>query len=139
MFAAVSQIAMPKFVFAGLIGGMAGYAFASAAYGVVLEALKEKKLAHEERIQVEKICEEQIRMLRQYRAEIEKIINQYLIESMDIFRESFSEIKNALAIGDVDWFIESTNTITENFGGKSSFSNMEDFNSKMISGTTFKL
>ena len=78
-------------------------------------------------------------MLRQYRAEIEKIINQYLIESMDIFRESFSGIKNALAIGDVDWFIESANTITDNFGGKLSFSNMEDFNSKMLSETTFKL
>ena len=139
MFAAVSQVVIPKPVIAGLIGGMAGYAFASAAYGVVMDALKEKKLAHEERLQVEKICEEQIRMLRQYRAEIEKIINQYLIESMDIFRESFSGIKNALAIGDVDWFIESANTITENFGGKSSFSNMEDFNSKMLSGTTFKL
>ena len=78
-------------------------------------------------------------MIREYRAEMEGIINEYLIESMDIFRDTFAEIKNALAIGDVDWFIESTNTITKNFGGKASFSSMEDFNSKMITGSTFKL
>ena len=58
---------------------------------------------------------------------------------MDIFRESFSGIKNALAIGDIDWFIESTNTVTEHMGGKAPFSNMEEFNSKMLMGNTFKL
>ena len=58
---------------------------------------------------------------------------------MEVFRESFSEIKNALAIDDVDWVIESTNTITENFGGKAMFSSMEDFNAKMVAKETFKL
>ena len=58
---------------------------------------------------------------------------------MDVFRESFSGIKDALAIGDIDWFIESANNITESFGGQKTFSSMEDFNTKMLEGTTFKL
>jgi hypothetical protein len=70
---------------------------------------------------------------------MEKLISEYLSESMDVFRESFSGIKNALAIGDVDWFIDSANSITEQFGGKSSFSNMDEFDSMMLSGSTFKL
>ena len=78
-------------------------------------------------------------MIREYRAEMEKLISEYLSESMDVFRESFSGIKNALAIGDVDWFIDSTNAITEQFGGKASFSNMDEFDSMMLNGSTFKL
>ena len=123
----------------GLIGGMVGYALSSATYGVLLQSLKEEKLAHEQRTQIEKICDDHIKMIREYRAEMESIINKYLIDSMDIFRESFTGIKDALAIGDVDWFIESTNTITESFGVKTSFSNMEEFNTKMIAGGTFRL
>ena len=132
-------MAIPNLVLGGLIGGMAGYALSSATYGVLTQALKEEKLAHEQRIIIEKTCEEHIKMLREYRAEMEKIINDYLIDSMDIFRESFSEIKSALAIGDVDRFVENANIITERFGKEAPFSSMEDFESKMIMGSTFKL
>ena len=118
---------------------MVGYALSSASYGVLTESLKEAKLAKEERERFEKICEKHIKMIRQYRAEMEKIINGYLIDSMDIFRESFSGIKNALAISDVDWVIESTNTIKKSFGRNDTFSDMEEFNNKMLQGTTFKL
>lgn len=139
MFSVIGQMAIPVPVVGGLIGGMVGYALSSATYGVLVQSLKEEKLAHEQRTQIEKICEEHIKMIREYRTEMESIINEYLIDSMDIFRESFTGIKDALAIGDVDWFIESTNTITESFGGKTSFSNMEEFNTKMITGGTFRL
>lgn len=139
MFALVGQAVIPVPILGGLIGGMVGYAFASANYGVLMDALKDEKLAHEQRIQIERACEEHIKMIREYRAEMEKLISEYLSESMDVFRESFSGIKNALAIGDVDWFIDSANSITEQFGGKASFSNMDEFDNMMLSGSTFKL
>ena len=139
MFAAIGQILIPIPVVGGLIGGMVGYILSSATYGILIDSLKDAKLAKEEREQTEKICEEHIKMIREYREEMEKIINEYLIDSMDVFRESFSGIKNALAIGDVDWFIESANAITENFGGQASFSDMDDFNEKMLSRDTFKI
>ena len=139
LFSVVGQTVIPIPIVGGLLGGMVGYALSSATYGVLTQALREEKLARDQRVQIEAVCEEHIKMIREYRAEMEGIINEYLIESMDIFRDTFAEIKNALAIGDVDWFIESTNTITKNFGGKASFSSMEDFNSKMITGSTFKL
>ena len=138
MFAAVGGQTANSVV-GSLIGGMAGYALASASYGILTQALKEEKLAHEERIQIQSVCEEHIKMMREYRAEIEKTVSEYLTDSMEVFRESFSGIRNALAIGDVDWCIESANTITESFGGTASFSNMEEFNSKMLMGSTFKL
>ena len=139
MFATIGQAVIPIPVVGGLIGGMVGYALSSATYGVLVESLKEAKLAKEEREQIERACEEHIKLIRQYRAEMEKIINAYLIDSMDLFRDSFSGIKNALAIGDVDWVIDSANIITESFGGKAAFSNMDEFTDKMLKGSTFKI
>lgn len=139
MFSVIGQAVIPVPVVGGLIGGMIGYAVSSATYGVLMEALKEEKLAHEMRIQIELACEEHIKLIRQYRTEIETIVNEYLIETMEVFHESFSGIKNALVIGDVDWFIESSNTIIENFGGKAAFSSMDEFENMMLNEETFKL
>ena len=139
MFAAIGQAVIPIPIIGGLIGGMVGYAVSSATYGILMESLKNAKLAKEEREQIEQICDEHIRLIREYRTEMEKIINEYLVDSMEVFRESFSGIKNALSIGDVDWVIESANTITENFGGQIVFSDMNEFNKKMLTNTTFKL
>ncbi len=139
MFSVIGQIAVPIPVVGSMIGGMVGYALSSATYGILTQSLRDEKVAHKERMEIERACEEHIKMIREYRAEMEKFTSEYLSESMDIFRESFAGIKNAFAIGDVDWFIESANMITENFGGEASFSSMEEFNSKMIMGSTFKL
>ena len=78
-------------------------------------------------------------MIYEYRTNIERIVNEYLTESMDVFRESFSGMKDALATDDADWFIESANTIVESFGGEKMFTDMDDFNEKMLTGIPFKL
>ena len=67
------------------------------------------------------------------------IINDYLAETADVFNESFTGIKDALSIGDVDLLIESTNTITDALGGNKPFESMDEFNNKMLLGDTFKL
>lgn len=139
MFAVIGQTIIPIPVVGGLVGGMIGYALSSATYGILLTSLKEAKLAYEERIEIEKVCEEHIKMMREYRAQINKIIEQYLTENMEIFNESFSGIKEALAIGDVDLLIENANTVTESVGGTKPFETMEEFNKKMLLGETFKL
>ena len=139
MFTVVGQAVIPVPVVGGMIGSMVGYAIASASYGILLSSLKEAKLAKEKRELTERACEEHIKMIREYRIEMENAINEYLIDSMDVFRDSFSGVKNALAIGDVDWVIDSSNAINEAFGGKASFSSMDEFNDKMLSDDSFEL
>lgn len=139
MFTVIGQTAIPIPVVGGLVGGMVGYALSSATYGVLMSSLKEAKLAHEERIAVEKACEEHIQMIREYRAQMNTIIDEYLSAAMGIFNESFSGIKEALSIGDVDLFIESANNITDALGGNKPFETMDDFNSKMLCGEMFKI
>lgn len=139
MFAVIGQATIPIPVVGGLIGGMVGYALSSATYGILLGSLQGEKKAHEERIAIEKACEEQIKMIREYRAQMNKIIEEYLSDAMEIFNESFSGIKDALAIGDIDLFIESANNITASLGGNKPFETMDDFNNKMLLGETFRL
>lgn len=139
MFSVIGQAVIPIPVVGGLIGGMLGYAISSASYGVLMQALREEKYTYEQRIEIEKVCKEHIKLIQEYKEDIEKIINEYLTESMEIFNDSFRNMKNALAIDDVDWFIESANTVTEKFGGKASFSSFEEFDSRLLKGDTFKL
>lgn len=133
MFAAAGEFALPK------IGGLVGYTLTAAMYEVLLTTLREEKMAHEERIRVEKQCEEMVRMIREYRKEMEVKLDQYFSDSMDSFREVFSGIENALALDDTDWFIDSANAIIRKFGGEESFLNLDEFNKKMLSGEVFKL
>lgn len=139
MFAVAGQILIPIPILGSVIGGMVGYSLSSATYEVLTNALKEAKLAKEEREQIERICNEQIKMIRQYREYMEKVINEYLFDYKYTFEKSFFEIKKSLKIDDVDLFIDNANIISKKFGGKTNFSNLEEFNDKMLKGETFKL
>ncbi len=132
MFSVIGQAFIPIPAVGGLIGGMVGYALSSATYGILTSSLKEAKLAHAERIAIEKACEEHIKMIREYRAQINAIIEEYLTDSMEIFQDSFDGIKEALAIGDVDLLIESANSITDALGGNKPFETMDEFNEMML-------
>lgn len=139
MGAAVGQALIPIPVVGAMVGSMVGYAISSASYGVLTSSLKEAKLSEEERQRVEQECEEQIELIRKYRAELEELITEYLSEKATVFQDAFDGIKSALEIGDIDGFITGTNMITQNLGKEVQFENMEEFNEIMSSSDSFKL
>ena len=139
LFATLGQIAIPIPVVGGLIGGMLGYALASASYGVLLNSVKEAKFAHEERVMIEAECQRQIEQIREYRMEVEKLIGEYLVSKIEPFQSAFDSIKSSLEIGDVDGFISGANSISELFGREAQFHNMNEFDAIMASNEAFKL
>jgi hypothetical protein len=130
---AIGQLIIPIPVVGGLIGGMIGYALSSAYYGHLMSTFKDAKLARERRIRIEAECEEAVRMIRQYRAEMETAISEYLSDHITTFHTAFDEIKTALDIGDIDGFITGTNKITKKLGGKPQFNNFSEFDELMNS------
>ena len=118
MFAAVGQVVIPIPVVGALAGSMLGYALSSASYRVLLDSLKSAKLARAERLRIEKECGEAVRMLKEYRDELERFINEYLSETAAVFDEAFAAMKEKLKIGDVDGYLSSVNRITETCGKK---------------------
>jgi len=131
--AVIGQLIIPIPVIGGLIGGMLGYALSSACYGQLMSALKDAKMARERRIQIEAECEQAIRMIQEYRAEIETAVSEYLSDHIITFHAAFDEMEKALNIGDIDSFIAGANSITGKLGGKPQFENMSGFETLMKS------
>ena len=132
-FATLGQIAIPIPVVGAMVGSMVGYALSSASYGILLSSLKEAHLARENRIRIERECNEHIQLLNKFRQELNAYIEQYLSSTKALFTESFAQIKQAYALGDVDGFIDGCNRVSEALGKKSQFSNFNEFDDIMKS------
>ncbi len=139
LFAAVGKMVIPIPAVGGLIGGMVGYALSSASYGILMDALKEEKLAHERRIEIEQVCAEHIEMIRAYRGEMECIINEYLVSNMSTFHDAFCELKKSLSVNDIDEWIGAANSISETLGKQSQYSCFNEFDDIMNSSNSFRM
>ena len=138
MFAAVGQIVIPIPILGAMAGSMLGYALASASYQSLLGSLKEAKLAREERIRIEADCEEAVKMLKEFRSELEKYISDYLQKTENVFNEVFDEIKEKLAIGDADGYLSSINKITQMCGKQPIAATRSDVDQLMLNDSPIK-
>ena len=139
MFATAGQLLIPIPIVGGMIGSMVGYAFASSCYGELIGALKEAKLAHEERLRIEQECAEAIALICQYRAEMEVAISKYLSDYMETFSNAFDQMNTAIGLNDIDGFMQGANSITAKLGGNVQFENYDEFDSFMKSDLTLKI
>ena len=139
IFAGFGQAAIPIPFVGALAGSMIGYALSGALYNNLTTTLKEAKLAHEERIRIERECNEAIAAIKEFRAKIESLISNYLTEHITAFHTAFDVMKDALDTGDIDGFISGANMITKKLGGVVQFNNMREFDDFMASDTAFAL
>lgn len=139
MFAAVGQILIPVPVVGAMIGSMVGYALSSACYKELLGALKEAKLAHEERMRIEKECEEAIKMIVQFREEMNEAIEQYLKDMRETFSSELEKGEKEIWKDDIDAFISAANNMSVKLGKKPQFSTFKEFDAFMGTETALKL
>lgn len=133
MFATAGQMLIPIPVVGATVGAMVGYALSSACYKVLVDSLKEARFAHEERLRIEKECAEVIKMLEEYRKEMNEVVNKYMTEHTAVFNSAFSKMEEAIGMNDIDGFISGANLITKKLGGKVRYNNFEEFNAFMES------
>lgn len=139
MFAAAGQLLIPIPIVGGMIGSMLGYALASSCYAELTTALKQAKLAHEERLRIEKECADAIALIQQYRAEMELVISRYLSEHITTFNDAFAQMNNAIGLDNIDEFIAGSNKITAKLDGKVQFENYAEFDSFMNTNLALKI
>lgn len=139
MFATLGQLAIPIPLLGGMIGSMIGYSISTACYNETLNSLRDAKIAKEERIIIEKECNEIIKIVNKHRFETEKYVNNYLKEYKETFDMAFTQMDNAISNNDINTFIKGTNMIAEKLGRKSDFETKEQADQIIINKTTFKL
>ncbi len=139
IFAIAGQELIPIPVVGGIIGSMVGYTLTTAFYKEILGTLKEAKLTHDERIRIEKESAEVISLMRQYRKEMNSLINRYLFDYTATFNNAFNQMYKAIKLNDIDGFNSGANEITKKVNGKVHFKNFNEFDSFMDSLAPFKL
>lgn len=140
LFATAFQAAIPVPVLGAAIGGMVGYMFAQGYYRAVLDTFKEAKLAKEERIRIEAECAEAIALIKEYRAQMNALIEEYFVEHLSAFDEGFTQMQVALKVGDIDSFIGGSNAIIKQLGKEVQFTSFAEINDFMSDKeTTLKI
>ena len=121
MFMAIGQAAIPIPIVGALAGSMVGYAFSAASYKVLTDSLKEAKLSRERRTAIERECEESIRMMREYRAELTAVLDRHLARRKALFDEAFAKVEEAIKTNDASGYIGAMNDIAAAHGRKPQF------------------
>ena len=115
--------------------------FISAAeyvYNEMATAIEEYNIAKERRIRIEKECEEAIAYLREYRAEMESVVSEYMMDRLRVFGTAMDKMEEAIRNDDTDRFIEGNNMIQEKLGANTVFSSQDEFDLLMDSDEDFK-
>ena len=115
------------------------YTASMAAYKELRKAQKEYEEAHEERILIEKACEESVAMIRKYREEMDRVVSKYLTEHLETFESGFAAMDQAIMDGDVDGYIKGNVEIQKILGYDIQFTNQQEFDDLMDSDIAFKL
>lgn len=132
-YGAVGQVLIPIPVAGAIVGSFVGYTLTTMMYSGLMKSMNEAKLAREERIRIEKECEEINKQIRIYRQKMNKYMDSYLADYTMVFNKAFSDIKASMESDDIDLFFEGVNQITRKVGGRVSFNNMEEFDEFMKS------
>lgn len=115
------------------------YAASMTAFEEIQKAHAELAREHEKRLQIEVASEQTIRMIRQYRTEMERIVSNYLRERLETFETAFAAMDQAMMEADVDGYIRGNVEIQNILGYKVQFTNQEEFDELMLSDEAFKL
>lgn len=115
------------------------YTASMAAYKELRKAQKEYEKAYEERILIEKACEESVAMIRKYREEMDRVVSKYLTEHLETFESGFAAMDQAIMDGDVDGYIKGNVEIQKILGYDIQFTNQQEFDDLMDSDIAFKL
>ena len=90
------------------LGSTLGYAAAVAIYEELSTALHDYELAKEERIRVERECAEAVELIRQYRRDMSRDVENYLATHDELFNRAFDAMDQALISNDIDGYLAGT-------------------------------
>ena len=116
-----------------------GYSAAVAVYEELSTALHDYELAKEERIRVERECAEAVELIRQYRRDMSRDVENYLATHDELFNRAFDAMDQALISNDIDGYLTGNAEIQESLGYLPRFRTQQEFDDLMASDDNFVL
>ncbi len=110
-----------------------------AAYRELRKALDDLEIAKKRRKEIEAECEMSITMIRRYKAEMDRVVSDYLTDRLETFDMAMEVMENALMEMDSDGYLKGNAIIQEILGYKSQFTNQKEFDDLMDSNESFRL
>lgn len=123
----------------GMAGSTLGYAAAVAIYEELSAALHDYELAKEERIRVERECAEAVELIRQYRRDMSRDVENYLATRDELCNRAFDAMDQALISNDIDGYLAGNAEIQESLGYLPRFRTQQEFDDLMASDDNFVL
>ena len=108
-------------------------------YEVLSTALHDYELAKEERIRVERECAEAVELIRQYRRDMSRDVENYLATHDELFNRAFDAMDQALISNDIDGYLAGNAEIQESLGYLPRFRTQQEFDDLMASDDNFVL
>lgn len=114
------------------------YCFA-AAYKIYRKAADDAQLAHDQRIEIERQCAEAVAQLQARRAEMDALVNKYMLNRLEPFKAGVAAMDQAVLDDDDDGYIKANAQLWELLGRESQYRSAAEFDDLMQSDETFKL
>lgn len=124
---AVGQALIPIPIVGGAVGALVGSVLTSKYYNTLISELRNKELAHNERLRIMAECKEATRQIRAFREELQTYLDNYFYDYKNCFDEAFSEIEISFKTGNADGIISGANKITKKLDGKVYYNNVKEF------------
>ena len=106
---------------------------------MIREAQEDLEVAKAHRAEIEAACSESIALIRQYRQEMETVVNKYLSDRIMTFESGFKAMDKAILENDTDGYIRGNVEFQKILGYDVQFTNQEEFDDLMDSDIAFKL
>lgn len=114
------------------------YAFA-AAYRIYERAAQDATLAHERRLEIEKLANESIAELKEQRSEMEHFVESSLLDQLEPFDEGMKAMAQAVLENSDDEYIVANTGLWQLFGREVQYETTKEFDSLMLSEDAFRL
>ena len=110
---------------------MASYAICSVIYNSAIDLINDARYAREQRIEIERICDEAFRTMREY----QKVLVRYSEEKTESLQKSFDDffvkIDQYSPLSDPEQMFRVFSELNSAFGVQLPYANFSDFDEKM--------
>ena len=110
-----------------------------AAYKIYKKAADDANIAHEQRLIIEKRCQESVDAYERCHMEMETLVDRYLGKRLRFFESGIEAMDSSILADDTDGYIAANAKLQESLGRSQQFHTQEEFDDLMFSDDVFKL